>query len=87
MILQMSKPLGGRGKKVPYSSETVRVPNPIRNQVNKLVTSFYEGNQASLLPDLNDAIEQANSILKQKKSARESLSKFLSVLYKTDIQL
>jgi hypothetical protein len=38
----MRKPVGGRGKKVPYESVTVRVPVPIRTDVEYLVDKYVE---------------------------------------------
>jgi len=34
------KLVGGRGKKAPYESITVRVPKPIRPEVDKLVEDY-----------------------------------------------
>lgn len=36
----MSKPLGGRGKKAPYETIQVRVPIPIKPDVEKLIEDF-----------------------------------------------
>lgn len=86
----MSKPLGGRGKRVPYSSRPMRIPDPLRSQVEKLVTAFYESEQESKsveLPDLNTAIEEARNIIRSKKSARQSLQRMLTFLYKTPVEL
>mgnify|MGYP006902062182 CR=1 FL=1 len=90
MVQLMSKPVGGRGKRAPYSSRPMRVPDPIRPQVEKLVTAFYESDQqdeVSEMPDLETAITEARAILKAKKSARASLQRLLTVLYKTSVKL
>jgi hypothetical protein len=38
----MRKPVGGRGKKVPYESVTVRIPVPIRAEVEYLVDRYVQ---------------------------------------------
>lgn len=86
----MTKPVGGRGKRAPYENRPMRIPDPIRPQVEKLVTAFYENEHqdgASDLPDLETAIREARAILQAKKSARASLQRLLSVLYETPIEL
>lgn len=40
-----------------------------------------------LLPSLGDALTQARSLLKQKKSARETVTKLLTALYGQDVSL
>jgi hypothetical protein len=89
----MSKPVGGRGKRASYTTSVVRVPDPIKQQVEKLVTAFYEGveegdnyKQIDLL-DLHLAINEARRIIRHKKSARLSMEMLLEVLYKTPVNL
>lgn len=36
----MTTPKGGRGKKAPYETQQMRVPTPIKDQVNSLITKF-----------------------------------------------
>lgn len=74
---------GGRGKKAPYSTKVVRVPEPVLSEVEKLVTSFYsvETRLEDIPVNLPEAIEKAREILLLKKSARVSLEKLLQVLY------
>jgi hypothetical protein len=38
----MPKPKGGRGYKAPYETHQIRVPDPIANQVHKLIESYQE---------------------------------------------
>ena len=38
----MEKPKGGRGKKAPYKTEQMRVPTPIKDQVNALIAKFRD---------------------------------------------
>jgi hypothetical protein len=89
----MSKPVGGRGKKAPYETVTIRVPVPLQADLEKQVNDYREfvvnGTQSEVkaLPDRAAAIAHAKEILKQKKSARESLLKLLQVLYGGEISL
>jgi hypothetical protein len=39
----MMKPVGGRGKKAPYETVGVRIPVPIKDQVEKLAESYRKG--------------------------------------------
>lgn len=39
----MIKPKGGRGKKAPYETQQMRVPVPIKDRVNELITKFRDG--------------------------------------------
>lgn len=36
----MARPLGGRGKKAPYATAMVRVPVPIKSDVEKLIAQY-----------------------------------------------
>lgn len=38
----MTKPLGGRGKRAPYNTVMVRVPEPIKARVEKLIEEYRE---------------------------------------------
>lgn len=82
---------GGRGKKAPYDSTHVRVPLPVKDEVDAIIERFRNGGriQQELVNkyDLDRAIQLAHDVLKQKKSARVTLSKFLSEMYGQDINL
>lgn len=92
----MNKPVGGRGKKAPYETQVMRVPVPIAPQVEQFIESYRESiineeenNQeqtSKILTDITlvnyyDALQRAKEIVKQKRSAAESLAKLLQVLY------
>lgn len=36
----MSKPVGGRGKKVPYECRTVKVPEPVIEEVRQIIEDY-----------------------------------------------
>lgn len=89
LLTRMSKPKGGRGRKAPYETTHVRVPVPIKPMIEKAIQQFYEGgeNSDSELLSLDESLELAQQILKQKKSARVSMEKLLTAIYRTDISL
>ena len=43
----MAKSKGGRGKRLPYSTTTVRIPEPLKPVVQKMVQEFEEGKRDS----------------------------------------
>lgn len=94
----MPKPIGGRGIKAPYETTHIRVPVPIKTDVESLIERFREsysegdtnlltGNQNNSLTSLEEAIVSARHILIQKKSARVSLQKLLTAIYGTEVIL
>lgn len=81
---------GGRGVKAPYESTHVRIPLPIKDKVELLSKAYKDGtldDSESQILDLNDAVELARGILKQKKSARVSLENLLKSIYGQDVCL
>ena len=42
MILPMAKPLCGRGRRAPYDTVMVRVPQPIKPKVEQLIEEYRE---------------------------------------------
>jgi hypothetical protein len=84
----MDKHKGGRGVKAPYTSRTVRVPDPIREQVLKVIDSFYSEEvetESSNALEADEAIVKARQILIQNKTSKRStqycLEKLLQVIY------
>lgn len=82
------KPKGGRGLKAPYESTHIRVPVPLKAEVEALIERYRESVlTGSDTPDQSglytyeQAIELAHEVLKQKKSARHSLEKLLTGIY------
>lgn len=92
----MNKPVGGRGRKAPYETALIRVPLPVYDQVEKIADDYrrsvIEGEDNNLdektkthsettSVNYSDALQRAKEIVKQRKSASESLAKLLQVLY------
>lgn len=82
-------PKGGRGIKAPYETVVIRVPKPIESDVLELIANFRQGKSKPVTALEDDAMfELAKSVLKEKKSARESIKKLLQVLLnRKDINL
>lgn len=87
-------PKGGRGKKAPYETQTVRVPVPCLESVQSIINDFRNTGNAEIKSDLidkNNAIEIAHEILDSRigrtKSAKQSMEKLLQVIYGEDITL
>lgn len=94
IVLAMPKPKGGRGQTAPYETTHIRVPVPLKLQVEQMVEKYrqsvlggteFESDRSQ--PTLDEAVEIARSILKQKKSAKQSIEKLLTSLYGEEIKL
>lgn len=86
----MVKPVGGRGNKAPYETTHIRVPVPIKSEVERLIERFREGGDTATqntLTGLDEAVIAAKGILTSKKSARVSMEKLLTVIYGEKIEL
>lgn len=89
-IFMTAKPVGGRGRKAPYVTTHVRVPEPLKHEVEKLIRQFHEGGKlddSKRLTSLESAVDIAHEILTQKKSARVSMSKLLTAIYGESVEL
>ncbi len=87
-----TKLLGGRGKKAPYETTHIRVPVPIKEDVERLIEEYRQklltGNtlkKDNLLTSLSEAKEIAKKLVRSKKSSRVSMAKLLSEIYKTTV--
>jgi hypothetical protein len=85
--LTMTTPKGGRGKKAPYKTQQMRVPVPIKDQVNILIAKFrnriLNGLEAdtnitdlTLSPDLiiQDEIEDLKAALEESDQQIDNLN-------------
>jgi hypothetical protein len=79
---------GGRGVKAPYETTHIRIPLPIKDQVQALADRYRETTVLdSADPQLETAIALAKKILTQKRSARVSMEKLLTSLYGQRVEL
>jgi hypothetical protein len=82
----MSSTKGGRGKKLPWSTTHVRCPEPIADEVRRIIdiwkTEQLEGNPTQKKTPITSAevVEIVNKILRSKKSARISIERLLTEL-------
>lgn len=76
----MVKYLGGRGKKAPYTSIVIRVPEPITDKVNSLIesykSSFDSQETCNEFTNINDTID-FDSITISKQELLELASKII----------
>jgi selenocysteine lyase/cysteine desulfurase len=88
----MAKPKGGRGLTAPYQTTHLRVPVPIKEELEKIINQYRQ----SVLEDqiylnnnktktLEEAKQLARDIIRAKKSAKISLAKLLTSLYNAEI--
>jgi hypothetical protein len=95
----MTKPVGGRGYKAPYTTTHVRVPTDIKPQVDALIDNYRNEllsiNQTNslttsddkLLTSLDEVLVLAQEILARKQSARKSMTLLLSAIYGKEVKL
>lgn len=86
----MTKPIGGRGQKAPYITTHMRIPEPMKPEVQRLLDHFHGkdvDHSENSLTSLAEAIALAQGVLLQKKSARVSMEKLLTALYHREIKL
>lgn len=87
----MLKPKGGRGHIAPYQTTHLRVPLPIKDEVQKVIDSYRESVLNGIefskeqLPSLERAKAEAKRVLKSKQSAKKSIIKLLTSLYGVEI--
>jgi hypothetical protein len=93
-----NKPKGGRGKQAPYETTIIRIPLPIKPDVERIVENYRSSVNQPILAaiaelekspiPLKDAIIKAEEILLDKKaSKRVSMKKLLQVIYGQKISL
>lgn len=95
----MTKPIGGRGYKAPYTTTHVRVPTDIKPEVELLIDNYrnkilgitIEKPLTSIeekpLTSYDNALILAQDILARKQSARKSMTLLLSAIYGQDVLL
>jgi hypothetical protein len=88
----MTKFVGGRGKRAPYQTQTVRVPAPLVDLVMDLSEQYRETLTVPVMashhtPPLDSALETSKAILSQRKNARITVEKLLTALYGEPVKL
>jgi hypothetical protein len=87
----MNKPLGGRGKKAPYETTHLRIPVPIKADIEKLIEhyrlSVIDGIEThdNGLMSVEDAKLLTRKLIKAKTSKIDTLIKLLTSIYGVEI--
>ena len=87
----MNKPLGGRGKKAPYETTHLRIPVPIKADIEKLIDNYrlsvidgIETHDNGLM-SVEDAKLLTRKLIKSKTSKIDTLIKLLTSIYGVEI--
>jgi hypothetical protein len=87
----MNKPLGGRGKKAPYETTHLRIPVPIKADIEKLIENYrlsvidgIETHDNGLM-SVEDAKLLTRKLIKAKTSKIDTLIKLLTSIYGVEI--
>ena len=87
----MNKPLGGRGKKAPYETTHLRIPLPIKADIEKLIENYrlsvidgIETHDNGLM-SVEDAKLLTRKLIKAKTSKIDTLIKLLTSIYSVEI--
>lgn len=87
----MNKPLGGRGKKAPYETTHLRIPVPIKTDIEKLIENYrlsvIDGIETrdDHLMSVEDAKLLTRKLIKSKISKIDTLTKLLTSIYGIEI--
>jgi hypothetical protein len=83
----MNKPKGGRGKKVPYNSLTVRIPEDLKDKVESLVEDYrqfiLDGIQSTDndIPTIDEIKELSKQLLKGRTTRKDIVVKLVTSIY------
>ena len=91
----MTTPVGGRGKVAPYKTIHVRIPEPIKEEVQELTRRYRDSvfgdsdvaDASTPSMTSEEAVEKARQILKLKKSAKLSMQKLLTSIYNKEVSI
>lgn len=93
----MTKPVGGRGNKAPYSSKIVRVPEPVLEKVTAIIeayreeadsefsaTASRENKPVTAYSEISDQVDQWR---KETKVGKSKLENLLQLIYGGDFSI
>lgn len=86
----MSKPKGGRGKRAPYETTVVRVPDPVLEQVEAICDAYRNGevlSEEKPVTDFEAIRDQIDEWRKSAKVGKEKLKNLLQLIYGVDVDL
>jgi hypothetical protein len=87
----MTKPIGGRGNRAPYQTTHLRVPLPLKSQIESLIEDYravvVDGQPPAPagVPPMEESLEMAQKLLRAKTSKTETIKKLLEFIYKEDV--
>ena len=83
----MDKPKGGRGKKAPYNSCTVRIPEDLKDSVETLVEQYrlfiLEGieSKSNSIPSIDEIKSLSKQLLKGRSTRKDIVIKLVTSIY------
>lgn len=87
-------PRGGRGKRAPYETVVVRVPEPVLDRVEAIIDSYRSGlaqeeNPSGLKPvtGFDEIKDKVDEWRKSAKVGKDKLKNLLQLIYGVDIDL
>jgi hypothetical protein len=87
----MNKSKGGRGKKLPYNSITVRIPENLKSQVEALVNDYrqfildgIETNNDNI-PSIDEIKQLSKQLLKSRATRKDIVIKLVMSIYGIEI--
>jgi hypothetical protein len=87
----MNKSKGGRGKKLPYNSVTVRIPENLKTQVEDLVNDYrqfildgIETNNNNI-PSIDEIKQLSKQLLKTRATRKDIVIKLVMSIYGIEI--
>jgi hypothetical protein len=86
----VSKPKGGRGKKAPYETTVMRIPDPVVDLVEDICDAYRDGTfdpEQKPVTDFSEIRDQINEWRKQAKVGKEKLQNLLQIIYGVDVEL
>jgi hypothetical protein len=86
----VNKPKGGRGKRAPYETTVVRVPDPVLEQVEAICDAYRNGEvlpEKKPVTDFESIREQVDQWRKTAKVGKDKLQNLLQLIYGVDIAL
>jgi hypothetical protein len=86
----VNKPKGGRGKRAPYETTVVRVPDPVLGQVEAICDAYRNGEvlpEQKPVTDFESIREQVDQWRKIAKVGKDKLQNLLQLIYGVDITL
>jgi hypothetical protein len=86
----MTKPMGGRGKKAPYETTHIRVPLPLKTQIEQLIEDYrlsvidgldeFNKPTSEVIP-IDEALVIAQKLLRSKTAKNDTIAKLLTGIY------